>query len=367
MKFKKRYKNIFLYSSLQFIGNIEQYFVNHTEKLVVFIVMPRVQSQETVVRLYRKGKLIEEKKVPLKKNIYAYYISWYVNHIKLIFKYFDKYEKFYLISFHPLPFFFSSIQKLFRKIEFVYWIADYFPSMNLLLNLFEKIKHFYHSKIKYTLYLSDTINKIQNGKVINSVNRKTVMWGVKPKPIKRISDVRNFNILFVGLIKESQGLEFFYDFLKENKEYKLKIIGVCDGKLYKRYKKIIKDYKIQKQVYFPNKFFSDTELVEVSRECQVGIALYDPGKLNATYYTDPGKIKAYAEMGLPIVMSDISSIAPLIIKFKAGEVIDRNLTSIEMAIRKIRKNYRSYLSGVEKFNRHFGFEEYYKKRFKFLQ
>jgi glycosyltransferase involved in cell wall biosynthesis len=193
------------------------------------------------------------------------------------------------------------------------------------------------------------------------------MWGVKPKSITRTFDRNNFNILFVGLIKESQGLEFFYDFLKENKEYKLKIIGVCEKKLYTKYMSIIKRYDISDRVYFPNKFFSDKELNEISEECQIGIALYDANKSSVTYYADPGKVKAYAELGLPIIMSNIPSVAPYIRKFNAGEIVDRNEISLRNALKKIRDNYQKYIDGVNKFNRYFYFEDYYKRRFKFLE
>lgn len=367
MKFNMLYKNIFLYASLQFCGNIEEYFAKHTEKLVVFLVMPRVQSKDTIIRFYSKGKLVEEKNILLFSNIFLYYISWYVNYILLILKYFKRNERFYLISFHPLPFFFMTLQKTIRQIDFVYWIGDYFPGINKILVMFEKLKKFYHNKVNYSCYLSDTINKIMNGEVLNSDNRKTVMWGVRPKAIKRSFNGNNFNILFVGLIKESQGLEFFYDFLKVNKKYKLKVIGVCDKKLYLKHMSIIKRYGIKDQIYFPNKFFSDEELNEISKECQVGIALYDIDKSNATYYTDPGKVKAYTELGLPVIMSNISSVAPYILKFKAGEVVNRNSESIKSAITKVRKNYKDYLDGVNKFNKYFYFEDYYKERFKFLE
>jgi len=34
-----RYQNVMLYSSLQWCGNVEEYFVRHTERLVVFLLM----------------------------------------------------------------------------------------------------------------------------------------------------------------------------------------------------------------------------------------------------------------------------------------------------------------------------------------
>lgn len=366
MKFKKLYKNIFLYSSLQFMGNVEEYFADRTEKLVVFIVMPRIQSKSSLLRLYKNGEKIEERKIPLFSNIFLYYFSWYINYVLLVLKYFKKNEKFYMISFHPLPLFFMTFQKMFREIEFVYWIGDYFPPINNMYNLFEKLKKFYNSRATYSLYLSDSINEIMNGRVLNTFNRKTVMWGVKPKNIKRkFSD--KFNILFVGLIKESQGLEFLFEFLRSNQNYQLKIIGVCEKELCSKYQKLISKQRISNQVYFPNRFFSDNELNEISKECQIGIALYDINEGNATYYTDPGKIKAYAELGLPIIMSDISSIVPFIKKFKAGEIVDRNFESIKLAIKKIEDNYVEYLQGINKFNNYFYFEDYYEGKFKFLE
>lgn len=362
-----RYKNIFLQSSHQFIGNTLEYFTAHTEKLVVFIIMPRVKNKDNVVRLYSHGKLIEEEPFILSENIFLYYLGWYIKYLKTVNKYYLKKEPFFAVVFHPIFFFGMSIQKLWKNIEFVYWVGDYFPGNNIIIILFEKLKKFYHARVGYSCYASDIINEIMNGKVLEDSNRKTVMLGVSPKEITRTFDRNNFSILFVGLIKESQGLEFFYDFLKVNKEYKLKIVGVCEKKLYTKYMNIIKSNNITDQVYFPNKFFSEAQLTEISKECQIGIALYDADKYNATYYTDPGKVKTYTELGLPVIMSNIPSIASYILKFNAGEIVERDQSSLNFALKKIRDNYPKYIDGVDKFNKYFYFEDYYRERFKFLE
>lgn len=366
-KFLFRYKNIFLQSSLQFIGNTLEYFIEHTEKLVVFIVMPRVENEGNVVRLYSYGKLIKEESFILSENIFLYYLGWYIKYLKVLNKYCSRKENFLVVVFHPIFFFGMSIQKLWKNIQFVYWVGDYFPGTNKIIIMFEKLKKFYHDRVTYSCYASDIINKIMNGKVLESNIRKTVMLGVKPRAIKRAFDSNNFNILFVGLIKESQGLEFVYDFLKENKEYKLKVIGVCEKKLYAKHMGIIKKYRIENQVYFPNNFFLDDELNEISKDCQIGIALYHADKSNVTYYTDPGKVKTYTELGLPVIMSNIPSVASYILKFKAGEIVDRNESSLNYALKKVKDNYPKYIDGVEKFNRYFYFEDYYRERFKFLE
>jgi len=357
------YKNLFIYSSLQFSGHVEEYFVETTNKLVVFVVMPRLKNKFNLIRLYIKGKLIEEKKVKSSSNIFLYYFLWWWHQQYYAIKYFSYSEKFIIFGCHPLCFFGMSIFKLIRKCTYAYFIGDYFPGDNFIISLFEKLKKHYHDVIPYTFYLSDSINKIFNHKVVDTKKRKTMMWGVKPKNIVRKLSQKQFHILFVGLIKESQGLETVFSFLKDNKDAKLSIIGICNDELYKKYKAIIKEYNIQEQVYFPNKFFSDSELDKYSKKCHTGIAFYNVDKSNPTYYTDPGKVKAYAEMGLPVIMSDTSAIATYIKKYKAGEVIERDEKSLEKSLIRIKNNYYFYKKGIDKFNNYFYYKNYYKNKF----
>lgn len=364
---KFRYKNILLYTSHQWCGNIEEYFSQNSERLLAFLLMPRVQNKDNVLRIYEQGKLIEEKNINLSENIFLYYLLWYIHYIKAIFTSVSRNERIIVISFHPYPLFFMTFQKFFRKLTFVYWIADYFPPINFILRLFEKLKSYYHKNIDYACYLGDGVNNIMNGKIMTTDRKRTIIWGVKPKNIKRNFIKTKHTILFVGVVRSTVGLEIAYEFLKANKTYNLKVIGVCDEALYKRQKAMIENYGISKQVYFPNRFFFDDELNEISKECFVGIALYSIDNTSTIYYADPGKVKAYTEMGLPVVMTKTSSIAPYIKKFKAGEVIDRDVTSLERAVRNIQGNYKLYTDGVTKFNRYFYFEEYYRKGFKFLE
>lgn len=361
------YKNIFLYSSLQFVGNVEEYFAEHTEKLVAFIVMPRQQYKDNFIRIYKKRKLVEDKQITLSKNIFLYYFLWYFYHVFFMFKYFAILEKFAVITYHPYPLFGMSIQKIFRNFEVVYWKGDYFPPVKLALILVEKISRYYERRVKYVCYLTDLVNRKMNNRILNTNERKTIMLGIKPKSIQRKFDKNSFCILFVGVIKEAQGLQYLFDFLKTNKDFSAKIIGIGSEGLYKKYQIIIKNNKIENQVYFPNRFFENKELEEISKSCQVGIALYDIGESSSTYYTDPGKVKTYASLGLPIIMSNVSAVAPYIEKFHCGLLIKRGSEEIGAALLEIKNNYAKYLEGLKKFNEHFFYESYYKKSFKFLE
>jgi hypothetical protein len=250
MKPKMYYKNIFLYSSLQFMGNVEEYFSKHTEKLVTFVLMPRQQYDASLIRLYKNGKLVEETKVTLSKNIFIYYFLWFFYYFYYLMKYFSKEEKIFVITFHPISLFGMSMQKMVRNIDFVFWDGDYFPPVNTLLILFEKLKKYYNANVPYACYLSDAINKKMNNKIVKTKDKKTIMWGILPQKIERKIDKKKFTVLFVGVIKDSQGLEFLFDFLKTHKDCFAKIIGVCTGDLYKKYMNIIKTNEIESQVFF---------------------------------------------------------------------------------------------------------------------
>lgn len=360
------YKNIFMYSSHQSTANTEEYFAMHTNKLVVFVLNPR-QYDTNSVRLYKKGSLVKEKKFKNPKNIFTFYLLWYINYLSFLMKYFTRKEKVIVISWHPISFFGMTIQKMVRNIDFLFYDGDFFPPVNISLVLFEALKRYYNKKVKYAFYSGDLINEKMNGKVLNTPYRKTALWGVLPKNIKRKLDKNSLTILFVGLIKGSQDLEFLFNFLKEHNNYKLKIIGVCTGDLYERYSRIIEENGIENQVYFPNRFFSDYELEEISKTCQVGIALYDITPTNGTYYTDPGKVKTYASLGLPIIMSDMSAIAPYIKRFNCGILVKKDDAELGKALLDMKKNYTKYLQGLEKFNSYFYYETLYRKTFRMLE
>ena len=361
---KFQYKNLFIYSSLQFAGHVEEYFVENTGKLIVFIVMPRLKNKYNLLRIYEKGILKKEKKVRSSSQIFLYYFLWWWYQQYFSLKYFSRKESFILFGCHPVCFFGMSIMKLMRRCSYANFIGDYFPGENFIIRGFESVKQHYHDVIPYNFYLSDGINSIFNkGKVINTKTKKTIMWGANPKKIVKKLSQKKFQILFVGLIKESQGLEVLFSFLKNHKDSHVSIIGLCDDVLYKNYQAIIKSYGIQKQVYFPNKFFSDNELEKLSSTCHVGIALYDIDKSNPTYYTDPGKVKAYAELNLPIIMSNTSAVAEYVKKFKAGEVIERDEKTLQRALLRIKTHYPIYKKGLIEFNRYFYYKDYYKEKF----
>lgn len=367
MKKSFRYHTIFTYGSLQSVGHTMDYFIKHTRKLVLFIIMPRVNNTGNLLRLYKKGLLLYERRVPSSRNVFWYYVLWWWYHYSFLFRYIRRSDKAIVFVSHPVACFgMSIVQKIFR-VRYAYWIGDYYPPVRLSLALFEKVKKFYHDRIDMTYYLSDMINERINGRILTTTSRRTVMWGVNPpRGVKTIRRGDILGLLFVGVVRRSQGLEELFTYLSRHSDVRLHIVGVCEENLYNEYMHMIETLGISGRVIFPNSFVDDASLGELAKAHHVGVAMYEKGETSSTFYTDPGKVKTYVELGLPVIMTDTSAIAAYIRRFGAGEVID-DPALLPDAIESIKRKYAAYQRGILAFANHFAYERYYHQAFVALE
>lgn len=362
-----RYKRIMMYSSLQFCGHREEYFAARCEHVVFYIPFTRCGARPGLVREYRMGSLVSEYQVPSSGNMVLYYLLGYLNHLRILLRHFRRDQPVIVHASFPVAFFGLWLQRLLRRATFVYMIGDYFPPTTIVVRLFNRVQQFYHDRVACAYYLSDRINRQLNGTVLNTPTRHTVMWGVKEAPIRRDPPGALVRLLMVGQIKPGQGLSQLLDFVAASPDYTLEIVGVCPAFLYQGFMRQIGEMGISGRVHFPNLFLPEPELHQLSRTCHIGIALYDTDSTSATNYCDPGKVKAYTEMGLPLVMTDISDIARYVREFRCGEVIRQDPGELAAALQRIRNGYPGYVEGLRRFNAHFAYEAYYEHAFIFLE
>lgn len=368
MKMRYLYGNIFTLASLQFSGHFLDHFVENSEKVVAFYILPRTGTKKNFIEVYEKGKLIAKKELFSPKNILLAYIVQYYQYVKILIRYFSKGEKIYFINFVPLFFIFNSILRLFRKFEIVYWIGDYWPMSGFQINIYKKLMHYYHDHCRYTIYLSDRINrKMNRGKLLDEKNKKTVMWGIDPKEMsERAKPAKSLILCFIGVLAPWQGIDFLLTVVKENKNVNLKLIGTGQPRLVAKFKTFVQKNNINDRVFFPNKFYYGEELKYIVLDCHAGIALYKVDQKSVIYYNDSAKIKQYTEFGLPVIITNATGTADFIKRFKAGIIVDSNQISVNSAIQKMREDYLDYLEGVKKFNERFNYKKYYKEAFQFL-
>lgn len=366
MRQKAVYERIFTYGSLQFCGHMEEYLVERTKVLSVFIVQPRHGVHTNILRRYVDGACVEEREIRSSQNLFLYYFLWYINHMRELLRFCPKDRLTLVFGGHPIVFFGMGLLRMLRPLRFAYWIGDYFPSRHPVIRLYEWVKKRYQRRVDFAYYLTDSINRVMNGTVVSRPARRTVMWGLKPFPVSPMPPLEPFHLLFVGLIRPGQGLEALLEFVEGHAGYRLSLIGVGQASYVKELKERVRMMQGKDRVFFPNRFYSEAELWEVARTCHVGIALYDTAGSNFTHYADPGKVKAYAEMHLPVIMTRISDIVPYVERFHSGEVIEDG-SQIACALERVRSSYVTYLNGVGAFVEYFEYEHYYREAFKSIE
>ena len=360
------YKKVYLQSTLQFAGRMEEYFSRHTEDLAVFVVQPRL-GQRNLFRRYHRGQLVQEQPVCSSSWLVSYYFRWFFNHIRLLLEHCPRDSKSLVFVSHPVGLFGMRLLKWRRPLVFAYLIGDYFPPDGLIMRAFEFLKRRCQARADFAFYLTDRINaKMNGGAVVASPTRRTVMWGLKPAVRYPSEPTDQFRILFVGVVKPNQGLEALFRFLSRNRAYLLRIVGTAEKGLYHRYTKLLNDLSLDGRVDFSNRSLYGDDFVRAAENCHAGIAMYDVSPGSFTHYADPGKIKTYAELGLPVVMTDISEIAGYVRRFHCGEVIGSE-EELGPAFTRIREHYTDYIAGLQRFSAHFDYEPYYRQSFSALQ
>lgn len=371
LKKQKQYrlKSIFTLATLQFSGHFLEYFVTNSDKVVAFYILSRLGNDKNFIEVYEKGKLTKKIYLFSPKNLFLRYFSLYIQYIWIVFTFFAYKEEFYFVNFNPFFFMGSSLVRLFRRIEYVYWIGDFWDMDSLAIKMYRASMYYYHQRIPYSLYLSNRINKVMNkGKIRSDSLKKTAMWGVDSSLYRYGKYVGStITLCFVGVLVETQGIELLLSVIKHSSNIRLKIIGKGSTLLVNRIKDIIKNDMLEEKVYFPNRFLYGNDLKDVVSSCDIGMALYTVNQNNVTYYADPAKIKQYTEFGLPVIMTNVAEIASFIPKFHAGIVVKNNVASVQKAIVDIKKNYRLYKKGVGAFNKHFHYQTYYASVFSFMR
>ena len=357
---RPRYGSVFAQASFQFCGHVDDYLIANTRHLALFYCQPRFGEHHHVLRRYEEGRLVEERSIRSSQQIFAYYFLWFWHHSVELWRFARRRKETTLVLCgHPVCFFGATVMRLLCRLRYAYAIGDYFPSKGFVIRAFERLKKFDHDRADFAYYLTDAINRQMNGGVVRTERaHRTVMWGMKPFDdcLKPRPDSRR--VLFVGLVRPGQGVEKMLDFLATHADFSLALVGVAANGFETEIVRMVAERNLADRVYFENRFHSERELRDIAKTCLCGLALYDTAPDNFTHYADPGKVKAYAELGLPVVMTRISDIVPFVERFRTGIVID-STEEIGAAVERIAAEPEAFAAGVAAFNAHFDYRTYY--------
>jgi len=355
-----RFESVFAQASFQFCGHSDEFLIRHTRHLCLMYCQPRFGKHHHTLRRYESGKLVEEREIRSSQGRFAYYWLWLWHHNVELWRFARRQEgPTLVVSGHPVLCFGMSLMRRLCKVRYSYHAGDYFPPTGFVIRTYERVKKFYHDRADFAFYLTDAINRKMNGGTVRKDARhQTVMWGLKPFADCQAVRTNSKRILFVGLMRSGQGIDRLLQFVADHAEYSLALVGVAANGYEQEIRRLIDASDMGSRVYFENRFHSEGELREIAKTCFCGVALYDMSADNFTHYADPGKVKAYMEFGLSVVMSRISEIVPFVERFKAGHIVD-SVDGLDVALNEIAAHADEYGKGVAAFNAYFDYEPYY--------
>lgn len=232
----------------------------------------------------------------------------------------------------------------------VFWIWDYYPPVhNDYIVMF--MRYLYWQFDKPASRASDRIILLNNrlgilrrhmGVLPETSTYRVV--GIGTKPIKKVG-FKSMNtpvIVFLGVLKKSQGLELLFSSAdtihKLYPSLTFQIIGGGPDEGY--YRRLAGTCPVP--TIFHGYIEDDKKVNAILNSCHIGIAPYIPDKTNVAYYSDPSKIKRYLEFALPVITTNVFSFSADIKKENAGVVIPYRTESLLNAIKKILNSYTSF-------------------------
>lgn len=243
------------------------------------------------------------------------------------------------------------ILRLLKKVDkVIYYSMDYYPTRfkNKLLNWF------YFQLDKFCVRFSDETWNVspvmvearekKMGMDRRIYNRQyTVPGGIWFNKVKRLpfSKINKRKIVYRGYLIPHMGVDLAIKAMPKILKYDPKIIFeiVGGGEQEESLKELSKKLGVSNNVIFHGWIKDRAKLEKILLDGSVGIATFNTTILDEKVKNaDPGKIKDYMMMGMPIIVTRAISYYEQIEKQKCGIVIDYNPDQLAQAVIKLLTN-----------------------------
>lgn len=197
------------------------------------------------------------------------------------------------------------------------------PALNFLYRYFDK-ECLKHCKVVWNVSekIADAREEFGQINRKDSVDQIVVPLGIWYERIPYLpsNKRKKHSFVFMGHLLEKQGLEVVIQALskviKKFPTATLTIIGT--GPHESKLRDLVKKLHLQKSVTFTGYIESHEQVESLLAENLIAVATYKPDPESFTYFADPGKIKNYLAAGLPVLVTDVPSIAQKLEKEKCG-------------------------------------------------
>lgn len=325
---------------------------------------------------YREGNIVEEKRVQYSKKLpeVLLYLKCLLLTLKWLFRIPDR-DIF--IGLGNLSVFSGIILKKTRRVKIVVFYAIDFVPQRFPDRWTNRV---YHWLDNYVIREADTIWNLSP--VMIEMREKK---GISPKyrgkqitvPIgtnmnirqKEFDRIQKNTIGFIGVLRKYQGLEFLIDCLSVIKTRipDIKLILIGDGPLKRTLEEKAKVLQVDSNIEFAG-FIEDTSKAEEKLSlCSLAVAPYEDTAESFIRYTDPGKIKTYVAVGLPVIITKIPQVALEIEKEKCGIAVNYNREEFVDAVVKLLSDealLREYRSNAIKFAAQYSWDKIFSQTLK---
>jgi glycosyltransferase involved in cell wall biosynthesis len=252
------------------------------------------------------------------------------------------------------------VLKMFNKTNSViFYTVDY--SLNRFDN--KILNYVYHlidrtaiNNANYILSVSERIVKVREVQGIPIGKNLLQPNGVHIHKIKKTSgpvkiDKDFYRMIFTGHITKSKGLDLIIESIKNDRKtyFRPLILDIYgDGPHLPILKNKVNKYGLSELVTFKGDV-SNNFILDNLHKYDIGIATYTTDD-DFNKYCDPVKVKEYMAADLPIIISDVPSVASFISNNHIGILVDNSSASISEALRilssknvvhTMRENYRT--------------------------
>ena len=225
------------------------------------------------------------------------------------------------------------LKKLGKVSVVIYYVIDYVPqrfSNNIINTIYHRIERIAALKSDWTWNLSTRIIEAREEKWKEKfLHQLVVPHGLyfNEKRVRSFQSIHRHEIIYMGYINEEQGLGLLFsslpNILNRMPGTTISIIGT--GNYEEQLKKEARRLKISKYITFHGLIPDRNLMEERLSEGAIAVALYKPSH-GFSFYSDPGKIKHYLSVGLPIIMTGLPPIAQEVQRWKCGYVISYSRT-----------------------------------------
>lgn len=245
----------------------------------------------------------------------------------------------------------------------VFWVWDYYPPIheNKIVMLMRYIYWQFDKASSFSDKVAFVNHRLLNLRKDMGIYERDAIHPIIPIATDKLpytkKNKKSVIFGFIGVLKKNQGPGVVFDHAhelhKKIKNFSYQIIGSGPDEEY--LKNRAKETKVNTKFYG---YLEGESFNQVLRKCTIGIATYIPDPSNVSYYGDPGKVKRYISLGMPVIGTDVLEFSKEIGKSKAGIIIDHDDSKAFVdATTKIMARYNFYSKNAYKLSQ----KHYYKK------